>query len=62
MYLANRYKNRNEVAMNSQFFLLTAKCTCLRHVLASLLNKSSEHYCAYVYSFINQPLSLESNP
>lgn len=47
--------------MNSQFFLLTAKRTCLRHVLASLRNKSSEHYCAYLCSFINQTLSLESN-
>lgn len=56
-----RYKNLNEVAMNSQFFLSTANCTCLSHVLASLLNKSSENYCAYLYSFINQTLSLESN-
>lgn len=48
-----RYKDVNEVAKNIQFFLLTAKCMCI-HVLASFLNKSTEHYCACLYSFRNQ--------
>lgn len=59
LYLA-KIQNLNEVAMNIQFFLLTAKCTCCR-VLASLLNKSSEHSCACLHSFLNQTSLLESN-
>lgn len=48
----NRYKKLNEVAMNTHFFLLTAKCIHLHSVLASLPNKSSEHYCACCFPLL----------
>ena len=38
--------------MNTQFFLLTAKCIHLHSVLASLPNKSSEHYRACCFPLL----------